>query len=98
MIVCRGAGGLQHKDFLAAHVFLDFNADFTVRKAVDSGFADWKIQNSGNSAGKLRVGIACEYHQAIIFQSIFHWRKREDSIAIRRARSDTGKITEKCLI
>ena len=39
VVVGRGAGGLHHKDFTGPHVLVNFDGNFTVRKAPDMGSA-----------------------------------------------------------
>ena len=63
-VVVGGVGGrLDHEHVLAAHVLLDFDEDFHVRKAADDRFGKGQVQVGGDGFGKRPVGIArYEFH------------------------------------
>ena len=53
-------GRLQDEDILAAHVFLDFDEDFLIGEAPDTGLAQRDVEVAGDRFGQHPVGIARE--------------------------------------
>jgi hypothetical protein len=60
VIVGRIGGRLQDEHVLAAHIFLDLDEDFLVRKAPYAGPADLDVQVAGNRFRQNPVRIARE--------------------------------------
>jgi hypothetical protein len=57
---------LQDEHVHAAHVLLNFDADLAVGKAADVGAAERDVEALDDVGSQGRVGVAGEYHQAVI--------------------------------
>ena len=66
VVVRRGAGRLQDKDVLAAHMFVEFDADFAIREAADVGTAKGNVQTLRYIGCQFWIGVTGKNHQAVI--------------------------------
>ena len=70
MPLSAAAASLDDEDIITAHILLNLDQDFAITEAIDQRTAKRHVENLGDTAGKLRGGIASED---------FHGRNHETS-------------------
>jgi hypothetical protein len=66
VLVGRRAGRLQDEHVHAAHMLLDFDADFAVGETADVGTTKRDVETLDDVGSQFRIGVAGKYHQAVV--------------------------------